>query len=162
MKVMDRLKDDRGATSYVLMLVVMMVATVLLSFSLEFFQAFALRDKVKLAIERAGNMAVSISMRDDYRIERLHTLDPDMARNEFLEYIATSLDLSGAYPGFVYNGDGLNYELRFSEIAITETPPRIRSSAEISVSPITSAWWIPEGMVINLPVSTETRNIRLD
>ena len=161
MRFVEFVKDDRGAASYVWLLIILIIAIVILSFSLEIYQAFTVKDKITVLFERAGNMAVSFSMRDEYRMEKMQRIDTYKARTMFLEYIEDGLGLTGNYPSYVYDNGSLKYDLVFSELRITEEPPLIESVAEVAMRPATSARWIPESIKISLPIKSRSRNVRV-
>jgi len=153
-------RGERGE-GYVWLLLLILGATLLTALAMEAYRDYSLAQAVENQLSRSANIAVSLSMLDAYRQEKIARLDPDTALREFQANAKSSLHTGGAYPVYRRDEDGLRFEIAFDSVEVTAEPPTIEARARLRLTPVVTGGWLPD-VTFDIPIYIRTRNVRHD
>jgi hypothetical protein len=125
----------------------------------EFYYAFSVRQGIDNELSRAVNTAVSLSVSDIHRQDRLSELDAQIANERFFEYLYNDMKLSRSLEAKSRNGESL-YTLEIEYIDINPSPPGMRVSVAVALRPIFLSKIAPSP--IRFTVRTSSVNRRID
>ena len=140
------------------MIVFLLIFLVVLSVTVEFGRAVFVKDHVEQDLNRALNIAVAMSMKDEYRRDHISSIDTAVADTAFQEYLHDEMALNASLQ-HVMDGQ-LQYAITIRTLSIEETPPRMTLTATLH---------IPNQMLtdlvnvqLDLPLTISSRNQRIE
>ena len=125
----------------------------------EFYRIYTIVQNVDIELSRAVNIAVDLSMMDEYRRDRELVLDVDKAYESFYSYLHSELKLDGNHVFHDKNGKAV-FRLEISDLAILAAPPGIRARAHIELRPTYFGNFYLDSM--RFPVGAASQNRRID
>ncbi len=153
-----RLLYDESGTSGGSMIVFLLIFLVALSVTVEFGRAVFVKGHVEQDLNRALNIAVAMSMKDEFRRDHISSIDPAVSDTAFKDYLHDEMALNASLQ-HVVNGQ-LQYAITIRTLSIEETPPRMTLTATLH---------IPNQMLtdlvnvqLDLPLTIASRNQRIE
>ena len=154
---MKKRNFQKGASG-TMMVLFCMIFVILLAIGIEWYRAVTLKEHIDIEIERALNIAVELSMRDNYRRDHISNIDKDIAIAEFYDYLNQELSLD--YNMSCYVNGRFQYRLVISNLYIDTEPPVLRANGQIETQISFLKYF--GSFTYTIPFSIRSRNIRLE